>query len=186
MLFVLYWFVDFELEFVGKLEKLRMKLGEFGREIAPCLGGEIGAMGQFGASKKLGEPFVPDALVDFFDEAQVFIEEAHESRELGALDAAGAFAVANDHAFGGALDCNDVEFALVLDVLLGAALLNLEEWRLSDVNVAALDELGHVSEEERQQQGANVRAVDVGVGHEDDFAVANLGGIEVVFADAAT
>ena len=32
---------------------------------------------------------------------------------------------------------------------------------------------------------ADVRAVHVGVGHEDDFAVADLGGVEVVLADAA-
>ena len=98
---------------------------------------------------------------------------------------AGIFAVANDHAFGGALDHHVYEFALVLDVLLEAALLDLVERRLGDVDVVALDQLRHVAEEEGQQQGADVRAVDVGVGHEDDLAVADLGGIEVVFADAA-
>ena len=42
-----------------------------------------------------------------------------------------------------------------------------------------------MAEEEGEQQGADVRAVHVGVGHEDDFAVADLGGVEVVLADAA-
>ena len=51
--------------------------------------------------------------------------------------------------------------------------------------MSALDQLRHVAEEEGKQQGADVRAVDVGVGHQDDLAVANLGGVEVVLADAA-
>ena len=42
-----------------------------------------------------------------------------------------------------------------------------------------------MAEEESEQQSADVRAVHVGVGHEDDLAVADLGGVEVVFADAA-
>ena len=40
------------------------------------------------------------------------------------------------------------------------------------VDAALLDERAHVAEEERQQQGADVRAVDVGVAHQDDLAVA--------------
>ena len=94
-------------------------------------------------------------------------------------------AVADDHAFGGALDHDLDEFAVVLDVLLELALLDAVERRLRDVDVAALDELRHVAEEEGEQQGADVRAVDVGVGHQDDLAVAELGEVEVVFADAA-
>jgi len=41
-----------------------------------------------------------------------------------------------------------------------------------------------VPEEEREQQGADVGAVDVGVGHEDDLAVADFGRVEVVLRDA--
>ncbi len=96
-----------------------------------------------------------------------------------------AVAVREDHAVGRALDHDVDVLALVLDVLLELALLDAEERRLRDVDVAALDELGHVAEEEGEQQGADVRAVDVGVGHEDELAVAQLGGVEVVLADAA-
>ena len=73
---------------------------------------------------------------------------------------------------------------VVLDVLLELALLDAVQRRLRDVDVAALDQLLHVAEEERQQQRADVRAVHVGVGHQDDLAVAQLGSIEVVLADA--
>ena len=48
---------------------------------------------------------------------------------------------------------------------------------------ARLDHGAHVAEEEGQQEGADVGAVDVGVGHEDDFAVA--GGLQVEGASAA-
>ena len=51
--------------------------------------------------------------------------------------------------------------------------------------MSALDQLRHMAEEERQQQRADVRSVHVGVGHQDDLAVAQLGRIEVVLADAA-
>ena len=57
------------------------------------------------------------------------------------------------------------------------------ERRLGDVEVAGLDDLGHVAEEEGQQQGPDVGAVDVGVGHDDDPVVAQLGQVEAV-ADA--
>ena len=93
-----------------------------------------------------------------------------------ALDVAGILAVAHDHAFGGALDHHLHEFAVVLDVLLELALLDPVQRRLRDVDVAALDQLRHVAEEEREQQRADVRAVHVGVGHQDDLAVAQLGG----------
>ena len=41
-----------------------------------------------------------------------------------------------------------------------------------------------MAKEERQQQGADVRAVNVGVGHQNNFSVANFRGIEVFFRDA--
>ncbi len=56
---------------------------------------------------------------------------------------------------------------------------------MRDENFAARDELLHVAEEEGEQQRADVRAVNVGVRHDDDLAVAQLGQFEVfAFADA--
>src|SRR5678815_1646884 len=46
-----------------------------------------------------------------------------------------------------------VELVAVLQVLLVLAELHLVERRLGDVDVAALDELGHLPEQEREQQG---------------------------------
>ena len=61
---------------------------------------------------------------------------------------------------------------------------HLIERRLGDVDAAGLDQLVHVAEEERQQQRADVAAVHVGVGHDDDLAVAAFFHVEIV-ADAA-
>ena len=41
-----------------------------------------------------------------------------------------------------------------------------------------------MAEEEREQQGTDVASVHVGVGHQDDFPVTQLGGIEVFLRDA--
>src|SRR4029077_6098459 len=57
--------------------------------------------------------------------------------------------------------------------------------RLADEDPALLDERFEVSIEERQQQGADVGAVDVRVGEQDRLAVAELRDVEVV-ADAGT
>ena len=43
----------------------------------------------------------------------------------------------------------------------------------------------HLPVEEREQQRADVRAVHVGVGHDDDVVVAELRDVEVLLADAA-
>ena len=48
-----------------------------------------------------------------------------------------------------------------------------------------LDERLHLAVEEREQQRADMRAVDVGVGHDDDLVIAQFAQIELV-ADAGT
>ena len=49
--------------------------------------------------------------------------------------------------------------------------------------MSALDQFRHLAEEERQQQGADMRAIDVGVRHDDDLVVTQLVGIEFILAD---
>jgi hypothetical protein len=78
-----------------------------------------------------------------------------------------------------------LEGALVLEVRPRCGCrFDLVERRLGDVEVAALDDVGEVAVEERQQQRADVRAVDVGVRHDDDGVVAQLADVVVVRADA--
>ena len=56
----------------------------------------------------------------------------------------------------------------------------LDERRLSDEEVAFVDDARHVTEEEGQQQGADVGAVEVGVGHQQHPVVAQLGDVEML------
>ncbi|MCY1230553.1 hypothetical protein D9M72_429670 [compost metagenome] len=49
--------------------------------------------------------------------------------------------------------------------------------------MAALDQFRHLAEEEGEQQGADMGAVDVGVRHDDDLVIAQLVGVELVLAD---
>ncbi len=46
--------------------------------------------------------------------------------------------------------------------------------------MAAIDQLPHLAVEQRQQQGADVGAVDVRIGHDDDAVVAQLVDVEFV------
>src|SRR6185437_3851714 len=62
--------------------------------------------------------------------------------------------------------------ALVFQVLLGLAAVHLVERRLRDIEITAFDQRRHLAEEERQQQRADMRTVDVGVGHQNDLVIA--------------
>ena len=57
--------------------------------------------------------------------------------------------------------------------------LNAKDGRAGNIDIAGIDQRAHVLVEERQQQDADVRAVDVCIGHDDDLVVASLGNIEV-------
>ena len=73
---------------------------------------------------------------------------------------------------------------LVLEIALLFAELRLVKRRLRDVDVAALYQLGHLAIEEREQQRADMGAIDVGIGHDDDAVVAQLLGVVVLLANA--
>src|SRR6185312_8086943 len=77
-----------------------------------------------------------------------------------------------------------VERGIILQVQLVLALLDLVERRQPDINMAALDQLRHLPVEEGQQQGADVRTIDVRIGHDDDAVVTQLVGIEFILADS--
>ncbi len=76
-----------------------------------------------------------------------------------------------------------LELGLLLDVGFLLAVFQLVERRLGDVDVAGLDQLRHLAVEEGEHQGADVGAVDVGVGHQHDLVVARLFDVELL-ADA--
>ena len=71
-----------------------------------------------------------------------------------------------------------------MNVLGFLALPDQVERRLGDVNIAALHQLRHLAIEKREQKRANMRAVHVRIGHDDDFGIAELGDVEIILADA--
>ena len=75
---------------------------------------------------------------------------------------------------------NSVLGGVVLQVHLLLAHDGRVQRRLGDVDVPVLDQLLHLAEEEREQQRADVAAVDVGVAQEDDLVVADLGHVELL------
>ena len=78
-----------------------------------------------------------------------------------------------------------IECRLVFEVLLFFAHLDFVKRWLSNVDVTSLDQLGHLSIEEGEQQGADVGAVHVGIGHDDDAVIAQFVDVEIVYAGLA-
>jgi len=83
-----------------------------------------------------------------------------------------------DDLLGAELEEDAVELLVVVDVLLALLALDFVEGRLGDVDVAALDDAFHLPVEEGEEERADVGAVHIGVGHDDDAVVAGLGGVE--------
>ena len=76
-----------------------------------------------------------------------------------------------------------LECSFVLQIRLRLAARDFVERRLRNVDVPLVDELRHLPVEKRQQQRPNMRAVDVGVGHDDDLVIPQLVELELVAPD---
>ena len=70
-----------------------------------------------------------------------------------------------------------VHFLASLHVADGFFLRDPVERRLGDVDAALLHQFPEMAENKGQQQRADVAAVDVGIGHQDEFAVAAFGDV---------
>ena len=156
----------FELEF-GFLDFLQQLLEAF-------FVFEVGFFLEAAFGKQFDEARLAEAAAEFGGGGLIFLNVQKKCGEAGAFEIH-AFLGFDDVIFGGALHQLVSKFALIADVALGFAALHAIERRLGDIDVAALDELLHVAEEKSEQQSADVAAVDVGVGHENDFVIAQLG-----------
>ncbi len=81
------------------------------------------------------------------------------------------------------LDDKAVPFFFGVDVMDLLAHFDVVERRLRNIKMAGSDQGLHMAEEEGEQQGANMRAVHVGIAHDDDATITQAGYIEV-FIDA--
>ena len=138
-----------------------------------------------GLDHRLDESLVVKATNHLLAERRELGELLERPRQLFALDALPGLLDRDDDVLRRLSHEVPRHFALVLDVPLGLPLLDLVERRLGDVDVAPIDQVGHLAEEERQEQRADVRAVDVRVGHDDHLVIPQLVDVEVLLADAA-
>ncbi len=144
---------------------------------------EVGFFLEAAFGQQFDEARLAKAAAKFCGSGLIFLNVKKKSGQAGAFKI-DAFLGFDDVIFGGALHELVSKIAFIADVAFGFAALHAIERRLRDVNVAAIDELFHVAEEKSEEQGADVAAIDVRVGHENDFVIAQLGGVEIVFADA--
>src|SRR6201999_3123994 len=116
-----------------------------------------------------------EMLVGLLKDAQVVVQLAHKPGQRAPLELLAFGSKTQRHAIRGPLDHYLDEFTVVFDVLLEFALLDAIERRLGNVYMPPANQIDHVAEEEGQEQSADVGTVHIGVGHEDDLAVAQLG-----------
>ena len=69
--------------------------------------------------------------------------------------------------------------AVGIHVMDLVAYLNAKDGRAGNIDIAGIDQRAHVLVEERQQQDADMRTINVCIGHDDDLVVARLADIEV-------
>ena len=65
-------------------------------------------------------------------------------------------------------------------------MLNLVKGWLGDIDMSTLNQEWHLPVQQRQQQGTDVRAIDIGVSHDDDAVIAQLLDIEFVRTNRRT
>ena len=86
----------------------------------------------------------------------------------------------------GILDQIIIQRRLVLQILALFATGQLVQRGLRNINMAALDELPHLPEEEGEKKCSNVRPIHISVRHNDDAVITQLVRIKFIFADAAS
>src|ERR1700741_5217072 len=145
---------------------------------------ELGLLVEAAFGENFDQPSVLEAAGELGRNGIVFLNIEQERGETGALEG-NAFLGLNDVVFGGAFHELTGKVALIANVALAFAALDAVKRRLSNVHMIALDEFLHVAEEESEEQGADVRTIDVRVGHENDLVVAKLAGVKIVLADTS-
>ena len=76
------------------------------------------------------------------------------------------------------------QLPVVLEVLLLFALANFIERRLSNINMSALDQVTHLTEEKSEQQRTDMRTVYIGIRHDDDAVIPKVFRREFLIANA--
>ncbi|MPN29096.1 hypothetical protein SDC9_176547 [bioreactor metagenome] len=59
------------------------------------------------------------------------------------------------------------QFLISIEIFLFFALLHLIQRRLCNIHISSFNQRTHVAIEQRQQQRTDMRAIDIGIGHDD-------------------
>ena len=111
---------------------------------------------------------------DRFAQLGQFLERFENVLQLRGRDFLVVGKILQPNILGAERDEDFVQLHVVIDIFFALLALDLIERRLRNVDFARAHQLGHLPEEKRQQQRANVRAVHVGIGHDDDAAVTQV------------
>src|ERR1700728_3957739 len=158
-------------------------LDRFHQLLQFLLVGEIGFLVEVAFGQQLDKFRIAQTATELRENLFQLLNVQKKLREVPAFQRFPGLAL-DDMLFGCALHQFAGKFALVADVTVHLAALDPVERRLGDVDVLLLDQFAHVAKKERQQQSANVAAVHVRVGHQDDFVIPQLACVEIVLADA--
>jgi len=131
----------------------------------------------------LGEEILEVAAMasDGIAEFREALEELEDFLELGGGENLAVGEIFHLHFVRADIDEDFVELGVVIHIFLTLFALDEVERGLGDVDFALLDELRHLTAEKGQKKRADVGAVHIGIGHDDDAAVAQLRDVEGSF-----
>ena len=76
-----------------------------------------------------------------------------------------------------------IKLRLVFDILRALAALDFIERGLGDIEIATLNKLWHLAVKESQQKRTDMRAVNIRIGHDDDFMITDFINIKIFSAN---
>lgn len=79
-----------------------------------------------------------------------------------------------------------IELIFIEKIHLFLAAANAVEGRLTDIDKTAFYKRQHLSVQEGEKQGPDVSAINISIGHDDDFMVTKLFLIKLIFTDTAS
>src|SRR6266566_1734315 len=117
----------------------------------------------------------------------VFVQRLEQLQDLAQLlfrELLSVLQVAQAHFLGTELNEDSIQLRVIIHVLDPFLTGDLIQRRLGDIHEAALYQFRHLPVEESQEQGANVRTIHVGIGHDNNLVITQFAKIESAFAVA--
>ena len=78
------------------------------------------------------------------------------------------------------LQVEEMDLRIIISIPDFFVLFDFVQWRLSQIYISLLDQFRHKSVKECQKQRRNMRAINIGIGHDDDLVITQLADIKVL------